>query len=102
MDIFRTFFRHFSDILLTFPFSGLSNDFPVTNLKFPSFEQQSRFRECGHREAVPIRDTQSPPNLKGFETTDANLSWCLLAGAVVLGPGMVLARHVRRRDMPST
>ena len=32
---FRTFFRHFSDILSTFPFSGLSNDLPVTTLKGP-------------------------------------------------------------------
>ena len=31
--IFRTFFRHFSDILSTFPFSGLSNDLPVTKLR---------------------------------------------------------------------
>ena len=31
-DIFRTFFRHFSDISSTFPFSGLSNDLPVTTL----------------------------------------------------------------------
>ena len=30
LDIFRTFFRHFSDILSTFPFSGLSNDLPVS------------------------------------------------------------------------
>ena len=29
---FRTFFRHFSDILSTFPFSELSNDVPVTSL----------------------------------------------------------------------
>ena len=30
LDISRTFFRHSSDILSTFPFSGLSNDLPVT------------------------------------------------------------------------
>ena len=29
---FRTFFRHFSDILSTYTFSGLSNDWPVTTL----------------------------------------------------------------------
>ena len=32
LDIFQTFFRHFSDILSTFPFSGLSNDLPITSL----------------------------------------------------------------------
>ena len=32
-DIFRTFFRQVSDILSTFPFSGLSNDLPITLLK---------------------------------------------------------------------
>ena len=32
-DMFRTILRHFSDILPTFPFSGLSNDSPVTTLK---------------------------------------------------------------------
>ena len=31
-DIFRTIFRHFSDILSTFPFSGLPNAFPVARL----------------------------------------------------------------------
>ena len=30
-DIFRTFFRHLSDILSTFPFSGLFNDVSVTS-----------------------------------------------------------------------
>ena len=35
-DNFRTFFRHFSDILSTFPFSGLSNDLPVTILEVNS------------------------------------------------------------------
>ena len=39
LDIFRTIFRHFSDILSTFPFSGLSNDLPVTKLDFPDFSR---------------------------------------------------------------
>ena len=30
LDLSRTLLRHFSDILSTFPFSGLSNDLPVT------------------------------------------------------------------------
>ena len=30
-DIFRTFFRYLPDILSTCPFSGLSNDLPVTS-----------------------------------------------------------------------
>ena len=33
MDIFRTFLRHFSDTLLTFPFSGLSIEVPVTTIE---------------------------------------------------------------------
>ena len=33
-DVFRTFFRDFSDILSTFPFSGLSNGLPVT-IRYP-------------------------------------------------------------------
>ena len=35
LDIFRTFVRHFSDILSTFLFCGLSNNLPVTSLKSP-------------------------------------------------------------------
>ena len=33
---FSDIFRHFSDILSTFPFSGLSNDLPVTSLGWKS------------------------------------------------------------------
>ena len=33
LDIFRTFSRHFSDILSTFPFSGVSNDLPVAKFR---------------------------------------------------------------------
>ena len=33
LSIFQAFFRHFSDILSTFPLSGLSDDMPVTKQK---------------------------------------------------------------------
>ena len=56
MDIFRTFVRHFADILPTFPFSGLSSDLPVTTTGVPKSEVSgSRKKKRGTKREVKRR-----------------------------------------------
>ena len=43
---FSNIFKHFSDILSTFPFSGLSNDIPVTSLNFLSVYYRKKALEA--------------------------------------------------------
>ena len=78
LDIFRTFFRHLSDILSTFPFSELSNDLPVTRQR-DLLKEKGSLRKCVHL-LETLKETgiggggQNVPNARGGGNSPRKLS----------------------------
>ena len=81
LDIFRPCFRHFSDILWTIPFSGLSKDLPVTNVVVEHSEREkfrgSRWGTSGEVRDPSGKSTEFPEALRKSDSLPGTWQNCL-------------------------